>query len=78
MSLYTESSILFGSIISIRAMSGVNLKSKLSIMVLMLTLFPVPVAPATRRWGILVRSATTGAPVISLPRAMGSLNLEFW
>ena len=31
------------------------------------TLFPVPVAPAIRRWGIRSSSATTGFPTISFP-----------
>ena len=39
------------------------------------TLFPVPVAPAIRRWGILVRSVTTGRPEMSFPRARVSLDL---
>lgn len=35
---------------------------------LMHTLFPLPVAPATRRWGILFNSASTASPVISRPK----------
>ena len=35
------------------------------------TLFPVPVAPAINRWGILSNSAITGLPMISLPRQRG-------
>ena len=31
--------------------------------------FPAPVAPATSRWGIFVRLATTMPPSTSLPRA---------
>ena len=38
-------------------------------MALMATDLPDPVVPATRRWGILARSATTGWPEMSLPRA---------
>jgi len=41
------------------------------------TLFPVPVAPAIKRWGILSSSATTGLPIISLPRLMVSLDFDF-
>ena len=37
---------------------------------------PLPVAPATSRCGIAVRSATTGMPLTSLPRASGSLPLD--
>jgi len=45
----------------------------LQIMALRETLFPDPVVPAIRRWGMRVRSWTTGEPMISTPRAMGSL-----
>ena len=31
---------------------------------------PEPVAPAMSRWGISIKSAMTGSPAISLPRAM--------
>ena len=41
------------------------------IMVLTPTDFPEPVVPATRRWGISARSATTGLPVTSTPSAIG-------
>jgi hypothetical protein len=81
MSLYTESSILLGSIIKILTISGESLKRMLLIMAFNETLFPVPVAPATRRWGIFTRSVMTGAPVISIPRAMGSpwlVSLKSW
>ena len=47
-------------------------------MVLMETDFPEPVAPATSRWGMRARSVTTGAPAMSLPRAMGSFILPRW
>jgi hypothetical protein len=36
-------------------------------MALMPTDLPEPVVPATSRWGILARSATTGLPAMSLP-----------
>ena len=32
---------------------------------------PEPVEPAISRWGIFVRSATTGFPLTSLPRTTG-------
>ena len=35
---------------------------------------PEPVVPATNRWGILARLATTGLPAISLPSARVSLD----
>ena len=41
------------------------------------TLFPEPVAPATRRCGIFARSETTGLPNISLPSASVSLEWFF-
>ena len=44
-------------------------------MVLSPTLLPLPVEPAMRRCGMLVRSDTTGLPVVSLPSARGSLPL---
>ena len=36
------------------------------------TLLPEPVSPAISRWGICVRSATMGAPPLSLPSARGN------
>ena len=30
---------------------------------------PLPVEPATSKWGILVKSITFGVPIISLPKA---------
>ncbi len=36
------------------------------------TLFPDPVAPAIRRWGIFPRSRTTGSPKMSFPMASDS------
>ncbi len=44
-------------------------------MVLRPTDLPLPVEPAMSRCGIAARSATTGLPVVSLPRASGSLPL---
>ena len=38
--------------------------------------FPMPVAPATKRCGILARSTTTGKPLISLPRPIESMDLD--
>ena len=44
------------------------------------TLFPEPVAPAMRRWGMRAKSAITGWPETSRPRAMvkGELSFAFW
>jgi hypothetical protein len=50
-----------------RTSSGVALKRMLQIIALMETLFPDPVDPATRRWGILPRSTAKGSPAISFP-----------
>ena len=44
-------------------------------MVLMATDLPEPVVPATKTWGILPKSATTGTPAMSLPMASVSLDL---
>jgi len=52
--------------------SGGALKSRLQISALRKTLLPEPVVPAMSRWGIRVRSAMTGIPVMSSPSAMGS------
>ena len=41
----------------------------LNSIVFKLTLLPAPVAPATSRCGIVLRSAVTGAPKMSLPNA---------
>ncbi len=53
------------------------MKRKLLMIAFKHTLFPEPVAPATRRCGILARSVTKGAPVMSFPRAMVNLCCEF-
>jgi len=74
---YKESSILLGSIISSFTSSGVDLYSILQIMAFNPTLLPVPVAPATRKCGILSNSATTGLPMISLPRHRARFDLDF-
>ena len=52
-----------------RTFSGVDLYTRLRISELMHTDFPEPVVPAIRRCGILLRSATTGLPLMSLPSA---------
>ena len=67
---YVFSSIRLGSIIKSRTRSGDDLYRMLRIMEFKATLFPVPVAPAISRWGILARSATTGLPMMFFPRAM--------
>ena len=45
-------------------------------MALMPTDLPEPVVPATSKCGIFARSATTGIPAISLPRAKVKGELE--
>ena len=57
-----------------RTSSGVDLKRMLEIRLFIHTLFPDPVAPATRRCGILARSATKGSPEIVLPSAIVSFD----
>jgi len=54
---------------------NIDLNKRLIIRLLMHTLFPEPVAPATRRWGILAISATTFCPDISFPKAKASFEL---
>ena len=61
-----------------RTSSGVALYKMLRIMALRPTLLPLPVAPAMSRWGILARSVTTGAPMMSLPRARVRREADFW
>jgi len=48
---------------------GLAEKRMLSNIVLSPTLFPAPVAPATSRCGMVLRSAVTGAPKMSFPSA---------
>ncbi len=50
-----------------RTSSGVDRISSELIIELMKLDLPEPVAPATRRWGILARLATTKPPSTSLP-----------
>ncbi len=57
-----------GSTINIFTSVGVALYNMLITIAFIATLLPEPVAPATRRWGIFDKSATTGVPNISLPR----------
>ena len=56
--------------------SGLALNRMLNNIVFKLTLLPAPVAPATRRWGIVFRSALTAPPKISFPSARLSLERE--
>ena len=55
---------------------GRRLEEDADIMVLRETLLPEPVEPATRRWGILVSSATKGSPAIVFPRERVSMFFE--
>ncbi len=73
---YPDNSSRLGSIMRNFTSSGANLNRMLQIMALRDTLFPEPVVPAMRRWGILARSVTTGVPTMSSPREMGSLYLD--
>ena len=59
-----------------RTSFGSVLYNRLRIMALMATDLPEPVVPATSRWGILARSTTVGCPLISLPSASVSGELE--
>ena len=53
--------------------SGVRVTSSDVIRLLMQTLLPEPVAPATSRCGMRARSPTMGLPETSMPIAIGSL-----
>ena len=59
-----------------RTSFGNVLKSMLSIMALIPTDLPDPVVPATSRCGIFARSTTIGNPLISLPRASVSWEVD--
>src|SRR6058998_494457 len=67
-----DSSRRLGSISRKRTSAGVIRYRIEQSIALRPTDLPVPVAPATSRCGIAVRSDTTGPPVTSLPRASGS------
>jgi len=56
--------------------SGVFVMSKPEIMEFIATDFPVPVAPATKRCGILPKSRIIVFPEISFPRIKGSSYLS--
>ena len=47
-------------------------------MALMETDLPVPVAPATNKWGMRAKSVTKGPPPVSLPNASVSLESLLW
>ena len=68
MPLYSVSSTRFGSIIIMRNVSAVFWYNKLVIIVFMHTVFPEPVDPAIRRWGIFGKSANHTFPPTSFPR----------
>ena len=72
MPLYTDSSSIFGSIISSRHSSGERRNKSDSTMALTPTDLPDPVVPATSKCGMRARSATIGSPPIDLPSAIGS------
>ena len=69
---YGVSSTLFGSIITIRTSIGVRDSSSPATIVFMHTLFPDPVAPATRVCGMVAKSAIMGSPPLPMPIGTGS------
>ena len=73
---YMPSSTRLGSTRIMRTCSGVDLKSTLMIMALMATDLPEPVEPAMSTCGMAARSAVTMRPLMSLPSAMASLDLD--
>ena len=70
MPAYGASSTRFGSINTMRTSAGVALISSETIIEFTKLDLPDPVAPATKRWGIFARLATTNPPSTSLPRPM--------
>ena len=69
---YWLSSTCLGSIRMSWTSSGVRVISSDVIRLLMHTLLPEPVAPATSKCGMRVRSPTTGLPATSMPMPIGS------
>ncbi len=61
-----------------RQSSGLHLYSKLRIITFTPTDLPEPVVPATNKCGILLKSATTASPAISLPNTIGNEPFMFW
>ena len=74
---YTLISSILGSISIRRTWLGSALYSRLKIMALMPTDLPEPVVPATSKCGILAKSATTGRPTMSLPKAKVSKDFDW-
>ncbi len=66
------SSTFLGSIITSRKSSGELLQIRQVIIEVIHTLFPEPVVPAIKICGIVPRSAATGSPETSRPRAIAS------
>src|SRR3989338_2331978 len=77
MPLYKVSSTLFGSIKISLSISGECLYNMERRSVLIETDLPVPVAPATNKWGILSKPANTGLPATSRPIDRGKKNFGF-
>jgi len=78
---YNDNSTLLGSIKTIFKSSGVLLKISDIRITLRHTLFPEPVAPATKRCGILVTSKIISELFISNPNTTGRFPewfLKFW
>ena len=67
---YGASSTRFGSMSTMRTSAGVARMSRLVIMEFTKLDLPDPVDPATSRWGILARLASTKPPPTSLPTPM--------
>ena len=58
-----------------RTSSGVDEKRMLVIIPFTATDLPEPVVPATSKWGILAKFTLTGAPLVSLPMQICSLEV---
>ena len=75
---YTLNSTFLGSTRTILSSLGCFLYNREVIMALRPTDLPCPVAPATRRCGILARSIMNTSLVMVFPRAIGSSICDSW
>src|SRR3990172_2235596 len=80
MVLKDTSSTRLGSTMMNWQSSGVLCMSRQAMTAFSITVLPLPVAPAIRRWGIFDRSAATDSPPAPLPRliAISERALTFW
>ena len=75
---YTPNSTFFGSMSTSLSSFGCFLNKSEEMMAFRPTDLPCPVAPATSRWGIFVKSTINTSFVIVLPNASGSSMSDSW